>query len=50
MEKETRHNFFPYFWYKTGVVWCSFLLLQEMYISYNLHEAKKSGKFLSEKS
>jgi hypothetical protein len=25
-------------------------LLQQVYISYNLHEAKNSGKFFSEKS
>jgi hypothetical protein len=50
MERKHVILLFPYSWYKTGVVWGSFLLLQQMYISYNLHEAKKSGKLLSKKS
>jgi hypothetical protein len=46
MEKETRHNFISLFLVQDmGGMW--FIpLLQQMYTSYNLHEAKKSGKFL----
>jgi hypothetical protein len=46
MEKETRHNFISLFLVQdrggTGFI----LLLQQMYTSYNLHEAKRPGKFL----
>jgi hypothetical protein len=49
MEKETRHNFyFLISCIRQG--WYGFIpLLQQVYISYNLHEAKKPGKFFSKK-
>jgi hypothetical protein len=50
MEKETRHIFISFFLVQgRGGMW--FIpLLQQLYTSYNLHEAKKSGKFFSKKS
>jgi hypothetical protein len=50
MEKETRHSFVSLFLVQDrgGMGFISFL--QQMYISYNLHEAKNPGKFLSKKS
>jgi hypothetical protein len=50
MEKETRHNFISLFRVQ-GRGGMGFIpLLQQVYISYNLHETKKPGKFLSKKS
>jgi hypothetical protein len=50
MEKQTRHNFISLFLVQ-GRGGMGFIpLLQQLYTSYNLHEAKKSGKFLSKKS
>jgi hypothetical protein len=50
MEKETRHSFVSLFLVQDrgGMGFISFL--KQMYISYNLHEAKNPGKFLSKKS
>jgi hypothetical protein len=49
MEKKTYHIFISLFlvqgWGGMGFI----PLLQQMYISYNLHEAKKPRKFLSKK-
>jgi hypothetical protein len=50
MEKEMRHSFISLFLVQDRCGMGSFLLLQQMCISYNLHEAKKLGKFLSKKS
>jgi hypothetical protein len=50
MEKETRHNFIFLFLVQ-GRGGMGFIpLLQRVYISHNLHEARKPGKFLSKKS
>jgi hypothetical protein len=50
MEKETCHNFIFLFMVQ-GRGGMGFIpLLQQVYISYNLHEAKKPRKFLSKKS
>jgi hypothetical protein len=50
MEKETRHTFISLFLVQ-GRGGMGFIpLLQQMYTSYKLHEAKKFGKFLSKKS
>jgi hypothetical protein len=50
MEKETCHVFISLFLVQ-GRGGMGFIpLLQQAYISYNLHEAKKPGKFLSKKS
>jgi hypothetical protein len=50
MEKETRHIFISLFLVQ-GRGGMGFLpLLQQMYILYKLHEAKKPGKFLSKKA
>jgi hypothetical protein len=50
MEKETCHNFISLFLIqgRGGMGFIPFL--QQVYISYNLYEAKKPGKFLSKKS
>jgi hypothetical protein len=50
MEKETRHIFISSFLVQGKGGMGSTPLLQQMYISYNLHEAKKPGKFFSKKS
>jgi hypothetical protein len=50
MEKETRHIFISLFLVQDKGGLGFIPLLQQMYISYNLHEAKKFGKFLSKKS
>jgi hypothetical protein len=50
MEKETRHTFISLFLVQSRGGIGFIPLLQQMYTSYNLHEAKKSGKFLSKKS
>jgi hypothetical protein len=50
MEKEMRHNFISLFLVQ-GRGGMGFIpLLQQVYISYNLHEAKKPGNFFSKKS
>jgi hypothetical protein len=49
MEKETRHNFISLFLVQ-GRGGMGFIPLLQVYISYNLHEAKKPWKFLSKKS
>jgi hypothetical protein len=50
MEKETRHIFISLFLVQ-GRGGMGFIpLLQRVYISHNLHEAKKPGKFFSKKS
>jgi hypothetical protein len=50
MEKEMCHNFISLFLVQ-GRGGMGFIpLLQQMYISYNLHEAKNPGKFFSKKS
>jgi hypothetical protein len=50
MEKEMCHTFISLFLVQ-GRVGMGFIpLLQQMYTSYNLHEAKKPGKFFSRKS
>jgi hypothetical protein len=50
MEKETCHIFISLFLVQ-GRGGMGFIpLLQKMYVSYNLHEARKPGKFLSKKS
>jgi hypothetical protein len=50
MEKETCHNFIFLFMVQ-GRGGMGFIpLLQQVYISYNFHEAKKPRKFLSKKS
>jgi hypothetical protein len=49
MEKETCHIFISLFLVQ-GRGGMGFIpLLQQVYISYHLHEAKKPGKFLSKK-
>jgi hypothetical protein len=50
MEKETRHNFISLFLVqgRGGMVFIP--LLQQVYISHNLHEAKKPGKLFSKNS
>jgi hypothetical protein len=50
MEKETRHSFISLFLVQDKGGMGFIHLLQQMYTSYNLHEAKKPGKFLSKKS
>jgi hypothetical protein len=50
MEKETRHIFISLFFVQGRGGMGSILLLQQLYISHNLHEAKKPGKFFSKKS
>jgi hypothetical protein len=50
MEKEMLHIFI-YSFHVQGRGGTGFIpLLQQVYISYNLHEAKRPGKFLSKKS
>jgi hypothetical protein len=50
MEKETCHIFISLFLVH-GRGGMGFIpLLQQMYVSYNLHEAKNPGKLLSKKS
>jgi hypothetical protein len=50
MQKETRHNFISLFLVQ-GRGGMEFIpLLQQVYISYNLHEPKTPGKFFSKKS
>jgi hypothetical protein len=50
MENEMCHIFISFF-QVLGRGDMGFIpLLQQVYISYNLHEAKKPGKFLSKKS
>jgi hypothetical protein len=47
MEKETRHSFISLFLVQ-GRGGMGFIpLLQQTYTSYNLHKAKKPGKFFS---
>jgi hypothetical protein len=50
VEKETRHIFISLFLVQGRGGMGSTLLLQQLYISYKLHEAKKPGKFFSKKS
>jgi hypothetical protein len=50
MEKETCHILISLFLVQSKGGMGFILLLQQVYISYNLHEAKKPGKFLSKKS
>jgi hypothetical protein len=50
MEKETHHILISLFRVQSRVGIGSTLLLQQLYISHNLHEAKKLGKFFSKKS
>jgi hypothetical protein len=50
MEKETRHIFISLFLVQGRGGMGLIPLLQQMYILYNLHEAKKPGKFFSKKS
>jgi hypothetical protein len=50
MEKETCHIFISSFLVQGRGGMGIIPLLQQMYTSYNLHEAKKPGKFLSKKS
>jgi hypothetical protein len=50
MEKETRHIFISLFLVQDRGGSGFIPLSQQLYTSYNLHEAKKSGKFLSKKS
>jgi hypothetical protein len=49
MEKETCHIFISLFLVQCRGGMGFIPLLQQAYISYNLHEAKKPGKFLSKK-
>jgi hypothetical protein len=50
MKKKTRHIFISFFLVQ-GRGGMGFIpLLQKLYTSYKLHEAKKPGKFLSKKS
>jgi hypothetical protein len=49
MEKETRHDFISLFLVQ-GRGGMGFISLLQVYISYNLHEAKEPGNFLSKKS
>jgi hypothetical protein len=50
MEKETRHIFISLFLVQGRGDMGFIPLLQQLYISHNLHEAKKSGKFFSRNS
>jgi hypothetical protein len=50
MEKGTRHILISSFLVQGKGGMGSTPLLQQMYISYNLHEAKKPGKFFSKNS
>jgi hypothetical protein len=47
MAKETRHNFISFFLVQGRGGMGSTLLLHQLYLSHNLHEAKKPGKFFS---
>jgi hypothetical protein len=50
MEKKTCHIFISLFLVQGRGGMGFILLLQQVYISYNLHEAKNPGKFFSKKS
>jgi hypothetical protein len=50
METETRHNFISLFLVQGRGGLELTPLLQQSYILYKLHEAKKPGKFFSKKS
>jgi hypothetical protein len=50
MEKETHHIFISLFLVQGRGGMGPTPLLQQVYISHNLHEAKKPGKFFSKKS
>jgi hypothetical protein len=50
MEKETCHIFISLFLVQSRGGMGSIPLLQQVYISYNLHESKKPGKFFSKNS
>ena len=50
MEKETRHIFISLFLVQGSGGMGFIPLLQQVYTSYNLHEAKKPRKFFSRKS
>jgi hypothetical protein len=50
MEKETRHNFISLFLVQGRGGMRFIPLLQQLYLSHNLNEAKKPGKFFSKKS
>jgi hypothetical protein len=50
MEKETCHIFISLFLVQGSGGMGSTSLLQQVYISHNLHEAKNPGKFFSKKS
>jgi hypothetical protein len=47
MEKETCHNFISLFLVQSRGGMGFIPMLQQVYISYNLHEDKKLGKFFS---
>jgi hypothetical protein len=50
VEKETRHIFISLFLVQSRGWYGSISSLQQLYISHNIHEAKKPGKFFSKKS
>jgi hypothetical protein len=50
MEKETRHTFISLFLVQSRGGLGLTPLLPQLYMLYNLQEAKKPGKFLSKKS
>jgi hypothetical protein len=50
MKKETRHIFISLFLVHSRGGMGFIPLLQQVYISHNLHEAKNPGKFFSRKS
>jgi hypothetical protein len=50
MEKEMCHIFIYLFLVQSSGGMGSIPLLQQVYISHNLHEAKKPGKFFPKKS
>jgi hypothetical protein len=50
MEKEMLHIFISLFLVQSRGGMGFILLLQQLYIPYKLHEAKKPGKFFSKKS
>jgi hypothetical protein len=50
MEKETHHIFISLFLVQDRGGMGSTYLLQQLYTSHNLHEAKKPGNFFSKKS
>jgi hypothetical protein len=50
MEKEMCHIFISLFLVQSRGGMGSIPLLEQVYISHNLHEAKKSGKFFSKES